>query len=168
MRAESRNSYMTCPLFMGSLYMAVLSWPSSGMQLPKQSWEGRLGSYCECKAIYACTCDVEAAPRHTMTLRFPEVRDSPMCVRRAAGLRIAQDPTPDQRNALDSYFHLFSRLYPCGECATEFQQLLRKYPPQVRHVQFSLIRAPYALMVASADILKASGGNVALLRAQPR
>lgn len=103
-----------------------------------------------------------------MTLRFPEVRDSPMCVRRAAGLRIAQDPTPDQRNALDSYFHLFSRLYPCGECATEFQQLLRKYPPQVRHVQFSLIRAPYALMVASADILKASGGNVALLRAQPR
>ncbi|EPT02481.1 hypothetical protein FOMPIDRAFT_1160311 [Fomitopsis schrenkii] len=49
---------------------------------------------------------------HTMTLRYPE------------------EPTPDQRDALDSYFHLFSRLYPCGECATEFQQLLRKYPPQ--------------------------------------
>ncbi|CAL1711756.1 unnamed protein product [Somion occarium] len=49
---------------------------------------------------------------HTMTLRFPE------------------NPTEDQRNALSSYFHLFSRLYPCGECAHEFQQLLKKYPPQ--------------------------------------
>lgn len=48
-------------------------------------------------------------------------------------LRLVQEPTPDQRDALDSYFHLFSRLYPCGECATEFQQLLRKYPPQVRY-----------------------------------
>ncbi|KAK1217228.1 hypothetical protein PQX77_020118 [Marasmius sp. AFHP31] len=49
---------------------------------------------------------------HTMTLRYPE------------------KPTQDERNALDSYFHLFSRLYPCGECATEFQALLKKYPPQ--------------------------------------
>ncbi|KZV61944.1 hypothetical protein PENSPDRAFT_746089 [Peniophora sp. CONT] len=49
---------------------------------------------------------------HTMTLRYPEA------------------PTDDERIALDSYFHLFSRLYPCGECAAEFQQLLKKYPPQ--------------------------------------
>ncbi|PCH35687.1 hypothetical protein WOLCODRAFT_140025 [Wolfiporia cocos MD-104 SS10] len=49
---------------------------------------------------------------HTMTLRYPE------------------EPTQDQRDALDSYFHLFSRLYPCGECAAEFQQLLKNYPPQ--------------------------------------
>ncbi|KAI0821451.1 ERV/ALR sulfhydryl oxidase domain-containing protein [Irpex lacteus] len=49
---------------------------------------------------------------HTMTLRYPE------------------KPTRDQRDALDSYFHLFSRLYPCGECAAEFQLLLKKYPPQ--------------------------------------
>jgi FAD-linked sulfhydryl oxidase len=40
-------------------------------------------------------------------------------------------PTPDEREALSSYFHLLSRLYPCGECAAEFQQLLKKYPPQV-------------------------------------
>ncbi|GLB37838.1 putative sulfhydryl oxidase [Lyophyllum shimeji] len=49
---------------------------------------------------------------HTMTLRFPE------------------NPTPDERSALTSYFHLTSRLYPCGECAAEFQELLKKYPPQ--------------------------------------
>ncbi|KAI0753391.1 ERV/ALR sulfhydryl oxidase domain-containing protein [Daedaleopsis nitida] len=49
---------------------------------------------------------------HTMTLRFPE------------------DPAQDERDALDNYFHLMSRLYPCGECAAEFQLLLKKYPPQ--------------------------------------
>ncbi|KAF8802635.1 hypothetical protein BYT27DRAFT_7172698 [Phlegmacium glaucopus] len=49
---------------------------------------------------------------HTMTIRYP------------------LHPTPDEREALNSYFHLSARLYPCGECATEFQELLRKYPPQ--------------------------------------
>lgn len=50
---------------------------------------------------------------HTMTLRYPE------------------KPTEDEKDALKSYFYLTSRLYPCGECAAEFQQLLRKFPPQV-------------------------------------
>ncbi|KAJ7099462.1 ERV/ALR sulfhydryl oxidase domain-containing protein [Mycena belliarum] len=49
---------------------------------------------------------------HTMTLRYPE------------------KPTQDERDALGSYFHLLSRLYPCGECASEFQMLLEKHPPQ--------------------------------------
>ncbi|RXK36063.1 thiol oxidase [Tremella mesenterica] len=49
---------------------------------------------------------------HLMTLRYPD------------------NPTPDDRSALKSYFHLFSRLYPCGECAQEFQLLLKEYPPQ--------------------------------------
>ncbi|KAJ7593839.1 ERV/ALR sulfhydryl oxidase domain-containing protein [Mycena floridula] len=49
---------------------------------------------------------------HTMTLRYPE------------------NPSPDEREALNSYFHLTSRLYPCGECAKEFQALLKEYPPQ--------------------------------------
>ncbi|KAG6873548.1 hypothetical protein C0995_014418 [Termitomyces sp. Mi166 len=53
-----------------------------------------------------------ATAKHTMTLRFPE------------------HPTPDERSALSSYFHLTSRLYPCGECAEEFQMLLKKFPPQ--------------------------------------
>ncbi|KAF7798854.1 hypothetical protein EIP86_010081 [Pleurotus ostreatoroseus] len=49
---------------------------------------------------------------HTMTLRYPET------------------PSQDERDAFNSYFHLFSRLYPCGECAKDFQKLLKKYPPQ--------------------------------------
>ncbi|KIM31393.1 hypothetical protein M408DRAFT_327618 [Serendipita vermifera MAFF 305830] len=49
---------------------------------------------------------------HTMTLRFPE------------------HPTEDEREALRSYIHLTSRLYPCGECAEEFQTLLKAHPPQ--------------------------------------
>ncbi|KAF8190839.1 ERV/ALR sulfhydryl oxidase domain-containing protein [Pholiota molesta] len=49
---------------------------------------------------------------HTTTLRYPE------------------HPTQDERDALSSYFYLSSRLYPCGECAAEFQQLLAKFPPQ--------------------------------------
>ncbi|KAF8489684.1 ERV/ALR sulfhydryl oxidase domain-containing protein [Gautieria morchelliformis] len=50
---------------------------------------------------------------HTMTLRYPDV-----------------NPTEDQRLALATYFQLSARLYPCGECAAEFQLLLKKYPPQ--------------------------------------
>ncbi|WVR09766.1 hypothetical protein IAU60_006842 [Kwoniella sp. DSM 27419] len=49
---------------------------------------------------------------HLMTLRYPD------------------EPTEDDRLALKSFFHLFSRLYPCGECAAEFQLLLKEYPPQ--------------------------------------
>ncbi|WRT69485.1 uncharacterized protein IL334_006471 [Kwoniella shivajii] len=49
---------------------------------------------------------------HLMTLRYPD------------------EPKEGDRQALKSFFHLFSRLYPCGECATEFQKLLKEYPPQ--------------------------------------
>ncbi|KAF8554909.1 hypothetical protein OG21DRAFT_1385292, partial [Imleria badia] len=49
---------------------------------------------------------------HTMTLRYPE------------------KPTQDEREALEAYMYLTARLYPCGECATEFQALLKQFPPQ--------------------------------------
>ncbi|GHJ87926.1 hypothetical protein NliqN6_4328 [Naganishia liquefaciens] len=49
---------------------------------------------------------------HLVTLKYPE------------------EPTTNERAALKSYFHLFARLYPCGECAAEFQALLKEYPPQ--------------------------------------
>lgn len=49
---------------------------------------------------------------HTMMARFPD------------------EPTADDSLALRSYITLFARLYPCGECAAHFQQLLKKFPPQ--------------------------------------
>ncbi|ROV93891.1 hypothetical protein VPNG_09500 [Cytospora leucostoma] len=50
---------------------------------------------------------------HTMMARFPE------------------KPTPDDQLTLKTFITLFSRLYPCGECAGHFQKLIAKYPPQV-------------------------------------
>ena len=50
---------------------------------------------------------------HTVMARFPD------------------KPSSDESQALKDYIHLFARLYPCGECATHFQQILKKYPPQV-------------------------------------
>jgi FAD-linked sulfhydryl oxidase len=44
--------------------------------------------------------------------------------------RFPDEPTKDESDALKSYIHLFARLYPCGECAQHFQQILKKYPPQ--------------------------------------
>ncbi len=44
--------------------------------------------------------------------------------------RFPDKPSQDESDALKSYIHLFARLYPCGECATHFQQIIKKYPPQ--------------------------------------
>ncbi|KYK58083.1 hypothetical protein DCS_05096 [Drechmeria coniospora] len=49
---------------------------------------------------------------HTVAARFPE------------------KPTPDERKTLETFFHLFGRLYPCGECAKHFRELMKQYPPQ--------------------------------------
>ncbi|PWN21943.1 hypothetical protein BCV69DRAFT_298142 [Microstroma glucosiphilum] len=49
---------------------------------------------------------------HLLTLRFPD------------------KPTPEQRTTLSTFFHTFSLLYPCGECANHFQQLLKEMPVQ--------------------------------------
>jgi len=65
---------------------------------------------------------------HLMTLRYPDV-SSPSG--KPGNESLSQTPTDDDRQALKSYFHLFARLYPCGECAAEFQKLLKEYPPQV-------------------------------------
>ncbi|KAJ8121026.1 hypothetical protein ONZ43_g2421 [Nemania bipapillata] len=50
---------------------------------------------------------------HTMMARFPE------------------KPSEDDSLALQTYIKLFARLYPCGDCASHFQKLLKKYPPQI-------------------------------------
>ena len=44
--------------------------------------------------------------------------------------RFPDEPSKDESDALKSYIHLFARLYPCGECAEHFQEILKKYPPQ--------------------------------------
>ncbi|KAG8414778.1 hypothetical protein J3459_009689 [Metarhizium acridum] len=49
---------------------------------------------------------------HTMVARFPD------------------KPTDSDRKTLESFFHLFGRLYPCGDCARHFRGMLKKYPPQ--------------------------------------
>ncbi|EEH35085.2 FAD-linked sulfhydryl oxidase ALR [Paracoccidioides lutzii Pb01] len=50
---------------------------------------------------------------HTMMAQFPD------------------KPSSEQQETLRSYIFLFSRLYPCGECASHFQTHLAKFPPQV-------------------------------------
>ncbi|SPO22004.1 related to ERV2 - Flavin dependent sulfhydryl oxidase [Ustilago trichophora] len=50
---------------------------------------------------------------HTMTLRFPD------------------NPTSTESETLRSFFTNFAQLYPCGECARHFQQLIKELPPQV-------------------------------------
>ena len=44
--------------------------------------------------------------------------------------RFPDKPTDDDRLALKTFIQLFARLYPCGECASHFQKLIKKYPPQ--------------------------------------
>lgn len=45
--------------------------------------------------------------------------------------RYPEEPTEEDQLSLKTFITLFSRLYPCGECAEHFRQLLAKYPPQV-------------------------------------
>ncbi|CBX90329.1 hypothetical protein IAQ61_001825 [Plenodomus lingam] len=45
--------------------------------------------------------------------------------------RFPEKPTEEEQEALRSYVYLFQRLYPCGDCAEHFGQVLAKYPPQV-------------------------------------
>ncbi|KAG0352029.1 hypothetical protein BG005_008473 [Podila minutissima] len=49
---------------------------------------------------------------HTMASRYPE------------------KPKLDERAAMKQWIMLLSRLYPCGECATHFQLILKEHPPQ--------------------------------------
>lgn len=45
-------------------------------------------------------------------------------------LRFPDHPTEAQRSTVSTFFHTFALLYPCGECANHFQELLRELPPQ--------------------------------------
>ncbi|ATY61382.1 FAD-linked sulfhydryl oxidase ERV2 [Cordyceps militaris] len=49
---------------------------------------------------------------HTMAARFPD------------------KPTKEERTTFETFIQLFSRLYPCGDCARHFRGILAEYPPQ--------------------------------------
>ncbi len=44
--------------------------------------------------------------------------------------RFPEQPSEEESAALKSYLYLFARLYPCGQCASHFQKILDKFPPQ--------------------------------------
>jgi hypothetical protein len=44
--------------------------------------------------------------------------------------RFPDKPSEEDRLALKTYIQLFARLYPCGDCASHFQKIIAKYPPQ--------------------------------------
>lgn len=44
--------------------------------------------------------------------------------------RYPDKPSQQEQTTLNQYIHLFAQVYPCGDCARHFQQLLQKYPPQ--------------------------------------
>jgi len=50
---------------------------------------------------------------HTMAARYPE------------------EPSEDQQEKTRTFLSLVSELYPCGQCARHFQELLGKTPPKV-------------------------------------
>eukprot|EP00835_Amoeboradix_gromovi_P002384 NODE_134_length_18141_cov_0.186066.p8 type:complete len:184 gc:universal NODE_134_length_18141_cov_0.186066:7875-8426(+) len=45
--------------------------------------------------------------------------------------RYPVDPNNEQKSALVDFIHLFSKLYPCGNCASHFQLLIKEDPPLV-------------------------------------
>lgn len=45
--------------------------------------------------------------------------------------RYPEKPTKQEQSTLKQYIYLFAKVYPCGDCARHFQQLLQKFPPQV-------------------------------------
>lgn len=44
--------------------------------------------------------------------------------------RFPDEPKQSDREDLAAYIKYFAKLYPCGDCATHFQDLLQKFPPQ--------------------------------------
>lgn len=57
----------------------------------------------------------------------------------------------------------FSRLYPCGECAAEFQALLAEYPPQASALlTITSLTADHS---PSLDLVKKERFIVAMFRA---
>lgn len=65
---------------------------------------------------------------HTMTLRYPEVRGShqPIVIWKLMLSKILKKPSPDERDALKSYFYLMSRLYRMCHSLDEIASLKQR------------------------------------------
>lgn len=46
--------------------------------------------------------------------------------------RYPEKPSLREQATLGQYLYSFAQVYPCGDCARHFQELLTKYPPQVK------------------------------------
>ena len=66
-----------------------------------------------------------------LTIRRAELGNAAWKVLHTMMAKFPDKPTAEDSAALKSYIHLFARLYPCGDCARHFQQILKKFPPQV-------------------------------------
>jgi len=63
-----------------------------------------------------CPADVETLGRGTWTLLHSIASQYPT------------NPTPGERSDVQSFFRLFSKLYPCWVCAEDFQAYLKREP----------------------------------------
>lgn len=68
--------------------------------------------------------------------------------------RFPDKPTADEQTALFSYIHLFARLYPCGECAGHFRQILDQYPPQTSSRSKAAVWGCYVHNVVNKSLKK--------------
>lgn len=88
------------------------------------------------KCVLACTYPVLLGPPSAMLTssshpRRAELGHATWKFLHTMVARYPDEPTEEDQLALKTFITLLSRLYPCGECAEHFRQLLAKYPPQV-------------------------------------
>ncbi|CDR42204.1 CYFA0S08e04786g1_1 [Cyberlindnera fabianii] len=53
--------------------------------------------------------------------------------------RYPEKPSQQERDTLTQYIYLFAKVYPCGDCARHFNQLLKKFPPQTSSRQTAAV-----------------------------
>ena len=66
-----------------------------------------------------------------MVLHRAELGNAAWKVLHTTMAKFPDKPTADDSASLKSYIYLFAKLYPCGDCARHFQQILSQFPPQV-------------------------------------
>jgi hypothetical protein len=47
-------------------------------------------------------------------------------------VKFPKEPSISEQQTYLDFINNFSKLYPCGDCASHFQMLLRKHPPLVK------------------------------------